>query len=837
MGSTRCSEAWLTIGGGPRYRIVERAWRGLGLLVALCGLLAVFTPARALAEPLCTDKWAGGSSGTWQTPSNWSTGKVPTSADVACIGASTTVEVSSGANVAGVLDDEGTLVLRGGSLELVSALEESTVHVLTADGGTLTGAGKLGISGSLSWTEGKMEGSGSTVLKTAASGTVRASSVPLSERRLVNEGTLTLKAGSIELANGAVFTNSGTLNLNDTEKVCEEGCNSKGLGQGSGSSSFVNTGLVEKTEGTGEVGFGVDVENLGTINAKSGTIGFYNSSNSSVLGNSSLLEGKINVQNATLTGDSFKVSSGELTLSSGTLSMAEGDTATVSDFAMNGGTLTGAGTLKVTETLSWPTESTMSGSGSTVLAPGATGSVSVTSVDNAYLAKRSLVNEGTLTVVSGHLTLSEEAKLENKSTLQVNSESTGAIKLASGGSGKLVNTGTVEKSSGAGTSQVSVLVENSATVEGLKGQLAFTEGGSSTSAGKWVGGEGASVALAGGSFTLSGSSWSGSVDLTGASVTVEGLRDTSGQAATLQTGTLTIAGATATSINHLLLTGGTLNGAGTLNISGQLEWAGEGGVKMSGSGSTVLESGASGKIEVELPAEIKARSLVNHGTLTWASGALVLAEGAQVSNSGTFYANDNGKSSSCGGLCRSEGIDPGTGSGSFDNTGSFIKYAGTESEIEVPFENQGSVTAESGKFKFDDGGFSGHTATGSWSAVGRLDRDRIRWRHVHARVGDQRRRGTHLQRWRSQSRRPPRPDRRGGDQSQHPGTHGARHLDPQGTRGAAPGRNPQGQRQRRRLHRVRRKRRKYERVRCDGPGIGGEKHAGKRDAGCRTRIR
>lgn len=135
------------------------AWTVVGFLLVLLVALAM-VPAGASAEPLCTDKWTGGSSGSWQTASNWSTGKVPTSADVACVGVGVTVEVSGGANAAGVLADEGTLVLRGGSLELASALEESTVHALTASGGTLKGAAKLGVSSSLSWTEGRWKGRG-----------------------------------------------------------------------------------------------------------------------------------------------------------------------------------------------------------------------------------------------------------------------------------------------------------------------------------------------------------------------------------------------------------------------------------------------------------------------------------------------------------------------------------------------------------------------------------------------------------------------------------------------------------------------------------------------------
>jgi RHS repeat-associated protein len=687
-----------------------------GVVLLLAFLALVLVPAGASAEPLCTDTWTGGSTGTWQTASNWSTGKVPTSADVACVGAGVTVEVSSGANAAAVLENKGTLVLSRGSLELAGALEESTAYAFTVSGGTLKGAAKLDVSSSLSWTEGTMEGSGSTVLGAAASGTIRAVSTTLSERRLVNEGTLTLAAGSLELANGAVFTNGGTFNLNDNEKGCGE-CFRTGLEKGSGSSSFVNTGTVKKAAGAEEVGIAINTENLGTINGKTGTIAFTGGS-SSVLGNSSVLEGVIKIASASVTGDSFKGTGGELKLSSGTLSMTEGNTATISGLVMAGGTLTGAGTLKVAETLSWPegAESTMSGSGSTVLLSGASGSIAVSGGDYANLAKRALVNEGALTLASGHISLSEEAKLENRGTFKVNSEATGAIGLAPGGSGKLVNSGTVEKSSGTGVSQVSVPFESSGTAEAQKGQLAFTDGGSSTSTGKWGASEGASIKLAGGSFTLTGSSWSGAIDLSGASITAEGLHDSSSVPVSIQAGSLSIVGATASTISDLSLTGGTLSGAGTLKVNGSLEWTGEGGV-MSGSGSTILEPGATGKIEVITPAVLQQRSLVNGGTLTWASGAIFLEEGAQISSSGVFYANDNG--SSCGGGCRGTGIDPGTtGSGTFENTGSVVESAGSEAQIEVGFDNQGSVKANTGKLKFRDGGISGHTAAGSWSATG-----------------------------------------------------------------------------------------------------------------------
>ena len=62
--------------------------------------------------------WTGPAEGSWTTAEDWSTGIVPTSTDVACIGAGKTVDVTVGTNQTGVVQGEGTLVISGGSLEV-----------------------------------------------------------------------------------------------------------------------------------------------------------------------------------------------------------------------------------------------------------------------------------------------------------------------------------------------------------------------------------------------------------------------------------------------------------------------------------------------------------------------------------------------------------------------------------------------------------------------------------------------------------------------------------------------------------------------------------------------
>jgi hypothetical protein len=105
--------------------------RSVGLVVVLLVLLVLLVaPASALAEPLCTDTWVGPSEGPWQTASDWSTGKVPSSSDVACIGSGKTVKMLEGTNQAGVVQGEGTLAVLGGTLEVSSVLEPSVIRAL-----------------------------------------------------------------------------------------------------------------------------------------------------------------------------------------------------------------------------------------------------------------------------------------------------------------------------------------------------------------------------------------------------------------------------------------------------------------------------------------------------------------------------------------------------------------------------------------------------------------------------------------------------------------------------------------------------------------------------------
>lgn len=241
--------------------------------------VATALPANAAAEPpSCTDTWTGAAGdGLWQSAGNWSTSGVPGAGDVACVGSGVTVQVTAGTNQVSVLEDQGSLAISGGSLELMDASTASIVEALTMQGGTLTGAGALDVSASFSWTGGAtMSGSGSTVLEPGVSGEIEAPAgdpAVVDGRLFVNEGTLTFSSGTIFLSAGAQLKNMGTFKANsETSSYASQ------IGVPSGSEgaapSFVNTGTFEKTAGMGTTTVGVVFDNGGTVDAHTGGFSF-----------------------------------------------------------------------------------------------------------------------------------------------------------------------------------------------------------------------------------------------------------------------------------------------------------------------------------------------------------------------------------------------------------------------------------------------------------------------------------------------------------------------------------------------------------------------------------
>jgi RHS repeat-associated protein len=473
--------------------------------VWLAGLVffgVLLLPAMASAA-VCSDTWKGPAEGEWQTAEDWSLGTAPSSSDVACVGSGKTVDVTAGVNQAGVLLDEGTVVVSGGSLELASALEASSAVTLSVLGGSLITVGEVVVSGS--FTGGgfaTLKGAGSVVIASGAKGSVAAAGsagLTLEEGTLRNEGTFTLgEKSGLQGSHKAQLVNTGTLILNG------EGAGSgHALIAGTGEASLKNTGVVEKTEGsatTMQAEFAID--NEGKVSVTAGklefteggvsgelAVGSWSTSGAETeiifnangptfaLGATVPLSGAFEVANSTVTAGKIEGAAASVTISGaglagqGMLDVTGASASTLENLTTTdregraGGILEGPGEVDITGSLTGGGFGTLRGSGTTVIEPGATGAV-VAGVDGLTLYERTLLNEGTFTIgAESGLQGIHKAELINTGTLIVNGEpeGTGHGLLAGMGEAKVLNLGLLEKTEGTGTTPIEFGYENFGT--------------------------------------------------------------------------------------------------------------------------------------------------------------------------------------------------------------------------------------------------------------------------------------------------------------------------------------------------------------------------------------
>jgi RHS repeat-associated protein len=481
----------------------------LGGVAVTFGLLfaALMTPVVASAEPLCTDTWVGGMEGSWQTAAGWSTGKVPASSDVACIGAGNTVKVTEGIDQAGVVQGEGGLRVSGGTLEVSNVLEASKIKTLKVTGGTLTGGALLTVTASFVW-EGTSTISGTGSLVLAAGVTVgeinafnsSSESMTLDGRTLVNEGKLKFGSGTLYMNKGARVENKATFEASSEQEKAPSGAAIEAPSGSEGPASMiVNAGNMKKLEGA-TTKIAVLVENNGSVNAGNGTTIELIGGGSSVGGSwaatgalsslvfagvgkaYSLVEGSVsgplNVVGAAVTMEGVAGTNAKMRVSSGSLSVATGSM-TVKGLSVTGGTFTGAGTLTVTESFLWEGTSTILGSGMLVIGTGVSGG-NIKSFNEASetmtLDGHTIVNEGQVKFWAGTLYMTKGAKLQNKATFEVSSSqeklpSGAAIERPSGSEGAaplIVNTGRLFKNEGSPT-KIAILFENKGVVEAVNG--------------------------------------------------------------------------------------------------------------------------------------------------------------------------------------------------------------------------------------------------------------------------------------------------------------------------------------------------------------------------------
>ena len=648
--------------------------RHVGLLFAVALLLAVMPATASAAE--CTNTWIGPAESTWQTAANWSAGHIPTSADVACIGSGKTAKVTKGVNEAGVVQGEGSLVIKESSLELANAAEPSSISSLTMEfEATLKGAATLNVTNAFSWKSAStMSGSGSTVLKPAVTSSMAASQAKLVGRTFVNEGTLSYTR-TIQMSEGAVFENKGTFNAQSQEIF--------GITELEASVTpvkFINKGTFQKTEGTGETKVAINFENLGTIDGKSGSILFKTKKAVVTLTSGSTLKGSIKVKEASsIIGESFNGEEATLTMREASLSVNAAQTATIGTLAMDyQAEPTGAGTLEITKALNWESQSTMAGAGTTVIAPSATATVTTY---NGYLTTRTLINEGTFNLqgAEGTVRPSEGATFKNEATL--NGNAVGAYARfpgieAVGGSKSppvLINNGTIQKTVGTNELRLNINVVNNDTITAKTGSFFYNKSGATVTLTP------ESILEGENRFELSG-------------IAAENFKMPSGTI-TARESPITFTGKN-TSISNLTIKYETIiSGSGDFEITQSFNWNGLS--TLGGSGTTTLAPSSNNTLDSGATvATLSQRTFVNKGTFTQTSDSkLMLAGGTTFRNKGTYNLNSEPYPTWIRDSIR---YDKEPGSGRLINEGIFQRTAGKINlEVTPLFENLGVLKAQS----------------------------------------------------------------------------------------------------------------------------------------------
>ena len=493
---------WLEAQAGGRSRLGTGvlALRTVCVLVVLLGAILAFGAAGASAEPFCTDTWTGPSEGEWTKAEDWNTGKVPTSTSVACIGSGKTVNVTEGTNQTGVVQGEGKLVISRGSLEVGNTLEASVITSLSISGGTLTGSGEVDVAGSFSGSEGSVTGSGVLVIESGVTGSIASGGDINLDRTLVNKGTFTIpNEGGLGGEEAGKFENSGTLTVNG-EAGLHRGMFRNGF---SGPAPIlVNTGTLQRTEGTGQLQVEFAINNEGTVNVSTGQLLFTSGGTSGAehagswsaasgseiklegtssyaLGSSVPVSGAIVIgRSSTATAGTIEGSKGSVSNEGGLLEVNGSTPSTVASlsFASGGGTLTGSGEIDVTGSFTGTGGGLIKGSGVLVIESGASGTISS---GERTILDRTLVNKGAFTIPNESGLGGEEAgKFENSGTLTVNgleNLSTGMYRVKFSEVPMLVNTGTLQRTEGTGNIQIEFAFENYGIIDEVTGKFRFTD--------------------------------------------------------------------------------------------------------------------------------------------------------------------------------------------------------------------------------------------------------------------------------------------------------------------------------------------------------------------------
>ena len=337
----------------------------------------------------CSETWTGATDSHWGTASNWSNGQVPSYNDEACI--------PSGAPNLPVVLDAGTspsirALSNQGSLDVAGNLSITGTSSMSTGSmsveGRISGPGAFVITGSLTTSGANFYGPGTVTVASGATWAVgTSSSTSLDGGTFVNSGVATVSiSANLTINSGATLTNTGTLTMDAAAHI---------TGSNNSNDVFNNTGTLVVTPGltgTASLNSYLVVNNTGSIKLTSGSIDIYSAT--------------LNLNGGSVTGAGTLKNEGTLGINSAQ---------SIASPVVDAGTVTGTSPLTLTGSLT-TSGANYYGPGTVTVASGATwavGTSSSTSLDGGVL-----VNGGSATVSSSaNLTINSGATLTNTGTL------------------------------------------------------------------------------------------------------------------------------------------------------------------------------------------------------------------------------------------------------------------------------------------------------------------------------------------------------------------------------------------------------------------------------------
>lgn len=519
-------------------------------------------------------------------------------------------------------------------------------------------------------------------------------------------GALNLNGASTSTNGGVLKVNGGTLSIGALFTIQSTGSLELVSGSVSGSNPLNNNGTIQMT-GSGLVTMSPIVNNnaSGTVTVSSGTLS---------LGGGGTGNGPFDIAGGavldfpsgsyTMTPNGTVHGAGTLSVSGGTLSI--GGVTAPGGFALSAGTLTGAGFLSVTNTMTW-SGGTITGTGGAELA--GTGTATLSGADGTMtLDGRTFNDYGMMTYTSpvNPLLLTNSAALSVYGTFDI--ESDGFIAGVSPNALNVFPNGFLVKGGGTGTAVINPQLTNNATVFGAVGTLEISGGG--THNGSFFAGTGATVAFTGGTTVLNGTeNGDGTFDFGGSgSSTIN---------SSYSVRTTKIEGAANVTFNNdgqttdFVFDGGTLDLADTTFLmNGSGTWS-DGTIKDTGTfkvaGGAMLTIDAFGGSPT-----LDTATLRNEGTVNYTAASprfLTLSNNALIDNAGTFDLQGD-QPINVGviivGAAKKRVRVTSAGAPTIANSGTFQKSCCTgTTNIQPDLDNSGAIKALSGTIEAD-GAFS-----------------------------------------------------------------------------------------------------------------------------------